>query len=699
MPSDPNRIDHALALAADGKPGEADTLLEHLARQGNDATAAFHLGWLRLRAGNAEGALAALSAFPADPVCSERAREILVGERRNQQALALLRQIPRIPGDPRSLVSDAIERHLAGDYAGAVSACRQALALAPAHAPAHNHLARALHNLGQFGAAQAEFERAVHADPRYPEAWHNLAHSLRAANQLERACEALEQALALSPGYRSARLNLGITLFAMDQPVRALACFDALLAQDRDDVEAMVNAGLCLQLTGKAGKARQRMERALELVPDHQWAHYYLGALLREQGDRAGARASLDRALALRPDDADAWAQLHALHTDAGDDAAAEAALASGLAISPGHPRLNIEAARLERLRGDGLGAETRLRRIDPTTLAPQVRQRYFHELGRVLDRNARCDAAFEAFVQGNALAEQASVWRGTQPDTIFHDMHDIDRWLDAGAPGLDGVDDGDGDLGADLCFVIGFPRSEHPQFEQLMAAHPGVSLLRDRNTLEMLVSTLKGLPGGYPASIARLDRSDRLALRRMYRLALAREGAVAGRLVLDQAPLRLVHAGLVQALFPKARLLLSLRHPCDAVLDNFMHAGPGDAAANFHTLAGAVRLYDVTQSLWRKLQPRLRLPMSELRREDVATTPKTVLAETCRFLGIAWDPAMLDAALADPAGNATLRGPAFAARRTVPQWERYRTPLKPFLRPLGEHALRLGYEMVPARD
>jgi tetratricopeptide (TPR) repeat protein len=624
---------------------------------------------------------------------------MLIGERLNAEALALIRQAPRSPGDPRSLVSDAIERHLAGDYDGAAATCRQALALAPAHAPAHNHLARALHNLGQFGAAQAEFERAVHADPRYPEAWHNLGHALRAANQLERACEALEQALAIAPGYRSARLNLGITLFTLGQPLRALECFEALLARDRDDVEAMVNAGLCLQLTGKNGKARQRMERALELVPGHQWAHYYLGAILREQGDLPAARASLEKALALHREDADAWAQLHAVHSEAGDEAAAEAALATGLALAPGHPRLNIEAARRERLRGDSLGAETRLRRIDAGSLPPQVRERYFHELGRVLDRNARCDAAFEAFVQGNALAEQSSRWRGSQPDAVFHDIHDIDTWLDAGALGLDGVDDGDGDQGADLCFVVGFPRSEHPQFEQVMAAHPGVSLLRDRNTLDMLVSTLKGLPGGYPSSIARLDRSDRLALRRMYRLALAREGAVAGRLVLDQAPLRLVHAGLVQALFPKARLLLSLRHPCDAVLDNFMHPGPGDAAANFHTLAGAVRLYDATLGLWHKLQPRLSLRVHELRREDVATAPKTALAETCRFLGIDWDPALLEATVADAAAPAAPRGSAFAARRTVPHWERYRTPLRPFLGTLGGCALRLGYDMAQSRD
>ncbi len=691
MPSDPNRIDHALALAADGKPGEADTLLEHLARQDKDATAAWHLGWLRLRAGNAEGALAALLAFPTDPVCSERAREMLIGERRNAEALALLRQATPVPGDPRSLVSAAIEKHLAGDWAGAAASCREALALAPAHAPAHNHLARALHNLGQRSAAQAEFERAVHADPRYPEAWHNLGHSLRAANQLERACEALEQALAISPGYRSARLNLGITLYALGQPVRALECFEALLARHRDDVDAIVNAGLCLQRTGNFGKARQRLERALELVPEHQWAQYYLGMLLLEQRDLAGARTALEEALRMQPSDADAMSALCVVHTGAGDEAAAQATLALGLATAPQHPGLNVEAARRERERGDGLGAEARLRRLDPATMSPQLRERYYGEMGLVLDRNARHDAAYEAFVQGNALAAEASRWRGAKPDAIFTDLHEIETWLDGGAPGLDGVDDGDGDQGADLCFVVGFPGSEHPQFEQLMAGHPEVSLLRGRHTLEMLVSTLKGLPGGYPSAIARLDRSDRLALRRMYRLAVAREGAVAGRTVVDQAPLRMVHAGLVQALFPKARLLLSLRHPCDAVLDNFMNASPGDAAANFHTLAGAVRLYDTTLRLWHKLQPRLTLPLAELRREDVATAPRTALAEACRFIGVSWDPALLEAD-ASPAPA----GPAFAsARRTVPHWERYRAPLQPHLRTLGEHAARLGYDMA----
>lgn len=692
MPSDPDRIDHALALAAQGRQGEADTLLEHLARQDRDPTAAWHLGWLRLRGGDADGALAAFCAFPEDPMCNERAREQLVGERRNAEALALLKLAPRTPGDPRVRVADAIERHLAGDYEGAAAACREALSLAPAHAPAHNHLARALHNLGQFAAAQAEFERAVHADPRYPEAWHNLGHSLRAANQLERSCEALERALALSPGYRSAGLNLGITLFTLDQPERALACFEKLLARHRDDVEAMVNAGLCLQQLGKTGKARQRMEQALELVPDHQWAHYYLGTLLHEQGDLAGARASLGQALRLRRQDADAWAELCAVHEAAGDAEAAAAALADGLAIAPAHPRLNIEAARRERRRGDGLGAEARLRRIDPAQLPAQVRRAYFLELGRTLDRNARHDAAFEAFVRGNALAAQAHRWRGGPADTIFHDMHDIEGWLDAGAPGLDGVDDGDGDEGADLCFVVGLPRSAHPLLDGALDAHPDLTVLRGRHTLETLVATLKGLPGGYPSSIARLDRSDRLALRRMYRLALDREGAVAGRLVVDEAPMRLVHAGLVQALFPKARLLVTLRHPCEVLLDNFMHPAPGDDAANYHSLAGGTRLQVAMHSPWRKLAPRLTLAQAQLRYEDVERDAAKAVAAAFAAIGI--DPAPVQSMVAPGASGGPAQGMGFTSRRTAPRWQRYRTALEPQLASLREQANDLGYDL-----
>jgi tetratricopeptide (TPR) repeat protein len=684
MATDPHRIDHALALAAQGKPDEADTLLLHLARTGPDPMAAWHLGWLRLRAGDSEGALAILREFAADPMCNERVREQLVGERRNAEALEVLKLAPRKIDDPRALVASGIEYHLAGDFAAAVTSCRRALTVAPAHAPAHNHLGRALHNLGQTAEALAEFERAVHADPRYPEAWHNLGHALRAANQLTRTCDALEQALALSPGYRSARLNLGITRYMLDQPGPALECFEYLLARNRDDGEALVNAGLCLQQLGQPAKAQQRFERALELAPDNQWAHYYLGVLQAEQGHAGKAMNSLQRALVLRPEDPDAWAEMASLLQSQGDTVKAASAVASGLRVAPDHALLNVEAARLERLRGDSLGAEARLRRIDPATLAARARQRYLRELGRALDRNARSEAALRAFEQANELAAQALALRGADPLAFFQHTDAIRAWLNGGAPGMDGVDDGDGDLGADLCFLVGFPRGCPALLATVLSGHPELAVVNERGTLETLVATLQGLPGGYPSSIARLDRSDRMALRRMYRVALGRHGVTKGVPVLDVAMLRTAHVGLVQALFPKAKLLFAARQPAEAVLANFMQPeGEPNHLVHLHRLESTVRMYDDVLSLWHQMQPRLQLPVAFVAHEDIAASAGPTLAAVCDFLGVPWDPALLAAA-----GGGT-RSPS---RRATTRANRYREALAPYRAMLAAHAQQLGY-------
>ena len=699
MPTDPKRIDHALALAAEGRTGEADTLLDHLARQDQDPMAAWHLSWLRLRGGDAEGALTILREFMADPLCNERLREQLLGERRNAEAAATLKLVPRTEGDPRALVATAIERHLAGDFAAAAECCRRAIAVAPGHAPAHNHLGRAVHNLGQTPAGLAAFERAVHADPRYPEAWHNLGHALRARGKPDEACDAFRQALAISPGYRSARLNLGITLFSLEQAEPALACFEALLERNRDDVEAMLNAGLCMQLLGDLGKARKRYERALQLAPENQSGWYYLGVLLNEESEPVAAIKALQQALKLRPDDADAWAELAGVHEISSELEQAAAAVASGLRYAPGHPLVNIEAAKLERRKGDLLAAEARLRRLDVTKLPQRMRQQYFYELGNVLDRNNQSEAAFKAFEQANDLASRSLRRQGIDAEAFFNGVDEISAWLDQGAPGIDGGLD-DGDLGADLCFLVGFPRSGTTLLDTILDAHPGVQSVEELPTLEPLIQTIAGLPGGYPAAIARLDRSDRQALRRMYRLALQRHGAGNASLVLDKLPLRSIHAGLVQALFPKARILFALRHPCDVVMSNFMQQyAVNEAFVNFYTLADTVRMYDAVFGLWNKLEARLSLPIAYVRYENLVESPQDEMAAACHFLGISWDPAMLDTEQRNR-DRGRIRTNSYQQvaepiyRRALGRWERYRAPLQPYLAKLAPHAARWGYPL-----
>ena len=691
-------IAQSLALASSGRREEAEALLAPLVAA-RDPAAGLAMSWLRRGAGDEAGAFEGLRAFGADPACRERMAEMLLGERRNEDALKVLAASGSAPA-PYERVAAAVRAHVGGDFRAALEAARQALQQAPGHAAAHNHAARALHNLGRPMEARAALERALELEPAYPEAWHNLGHVLRALGQGDAAAAAFRRALAIAPGYLSAQLNLAITLYEAQRPAEALEAFEHMLSGGRANVEAMVGSGLCLHLLGQPLKARHRYESALDLAPEHPSAWYYLGSVCNELGVVAAARQALQRAIEIQPGDADAWAELASVHELSSQlDEAAEA-VRRGLEAAPGHPLLGIEAAKLERRRGDPLGAEARLRALDPLRMAPRVRQQYYYEFGTVLDHNRQVDAAWDAFVQANAIAAQGVRARGFDAGAWLRGVEAISAWVGAGAPGLRHADDEDGDTGEDLSFLVGFPRSGTTLLDTILAANPAVSLLEEKPTLVPVVHTLEGLAGGYPGSLASLEADDRHALRRLYRQALARHGAQPGRRVLDKLPLRTIHLGLVQALFPQARVVFALRHPCDVVLSNFMQQyAANEAFVNFYTLADSVRMYDAVMSLWARLRPLLSLPLAEVRYEDLVQSPERVSAEACAFLGLDWHPAQLEAAQRT-SGRGRINTNSYQQvaepiyARAVGRWQRYRGYLAPHLPVLRRHAERFGYRI-----
>ncbi len=652
-----------------------------------------------IRAGRQAEAERWLGAHPDDRRATARLRDILIGERRMAEAALLARRLE--PGnDAEALVSAAVLRHLGNDFPGAARLCQQALQIHPEHPAALNHLGRALHNLGRADEALKLFERALAAAPEDSAAWLNLGHALRAHGQMEAARKAFESALQHAPGARAARLQLGITLYTMERAADALACFEQILVEAPNEVEALVGAGLALHLSGRHAESRERYERALRIAPDHATAHYYLGCLLNEGMDSAGAIAALQRALQLQPNDVDAWDELAGVYEQSSRLDEASQAVARGIAIAPQHPALNLEAAKLERRRGDTRAAVTRLQRIDARQLPTRLAQQYWFELGQALDRIDDHAGAMRALETANALAARSVRRQAIDPGAFDRLLDRLNLWTARGAPGSQPQSgDPSDDTGADLCFLVGMPRSGTTLLDTMLAAHPDVLSIEELPTLEHAIADFATLGLSYPDAIEQLTCEHVRALRQRYRQAVATH--LSGRsapLIVDKLHLRCIHIGLIQRLFPDARVLFALRHPGDVVLSNFMQQYvPNDAFIHFDTLADSARLYARVLALWQASLPLLSLRHDVMRYEELVADPAAELARVCAFLGITADAAMLDR---DKRGatrervrtNSYQQVAEPIYQRSSGRWQRYRQWLAPQFDLLRPHAEALGY-------
>lgn len=682
---------------------ELQTLRARLLASPADHALALQLANALLGLGRPAEAVQILTARTRDPGCRERLREYLAGERE----LALLNRLlaHRIEGGVVARMDEVLARHLAGNLAEAIRLAREVISAFPQHAPAYNHLGRALFNAGDDRSARQAFETAVRLQPDYAEAHHNLAHVLRAVPDPAGAEAAFRRALALAPAYRSARLNLGTVLFATGQVVEALACFDSLLEFNPDHVDALVNGGLCRQILRESARALAQFERAARLDTTNPLIQRHLGALRNELGDDAGALAAYRRALELDPKDMEIWAEIAQVHEQANRLPDAANAIRQGLAHSPDHPVLNLEAAKLDRREHRVKDALRRLQAIDPERLSPRHRQFLHFELGQCLDRDGQPAAAIAAFERANALGSTSLRARNTDFDLLDRQLDAIEHWLKRGAP-APALEPGE-DTGADLCFLLGFPRSGTTLLDLMIDAHPQAASIEEHSTFEVVAQQIDQLPAGYPAALNTLDRAGRERLRALYRARVAAhlgERAAGARVIVDKMPIRSMHAAVIHRLFPKARFLLSLRHPCDVVLSNFMQQyAVNEVFIHFYTVEESARIYDRVMRLWQASRERLPdMAVCTVRYEALVEDAEGVLRPTCEFLGLPWQEGLQEhlrhlGRRGRVATNSYQQVSEPIYTRAVGRWQQYRTELGSVLKVLKPHVERYGYSLVDA--
>jgi len=203
-------------------------------------------------------------------------------------------------------LEQAIERHRAGDVAGAVATYRAALAADPGNWLALHFMGVASYQLGNAAAAVRLLADTVARKPDYAEAHSNLGIALMAVGRAAEAASAQRRALALNPALVPAQYNLGLALHRLGQLDAAVAALRVAAERQPDAAAPRWNLGLVLLDSGELAASETAFRDALALEAGDADAWHGLARLLYGAGRFDEALAAYDASLAARPNFAEA---------------------------------------------------------------------------------------------------------------------------------------------------------------------------------------------------------------------------------------------------------------------------------------------------------------------------------------------------------------------------------------------------------
>lgn len=564
---------------------------------------------------------------------------------------------------------------------------------------AHINRGRVLNNLRRYEEAAEAFRQAVKIRPDFAEAHHNLGHVYRAMGEMERAGSCFMDAIRIDPEYAQAYHNLGTVLMEVNKPEEAQLAFEKSVELNPNDVMALTNLGVIQHNLGKLTGAIESYEKALALNPNDPAIFHHLGVVYSEQRKSEEAEAQFRKALEIDPEYVDALAQLAAVYEETNRLEDADTVVAQGVKIESGHPLLNLQAAKVARRRKDIDGALEALDRLDEKRLIPRLAQQYHYELGNLLDRNGDTERAYENFVRGNELARTSVRVRNVDPQRFLNHIDvlhalfsrtEISNWTST--PKY---------KDRNPVFLIGFPRSGTTLTEVMLDSHPGIQTIEEKPTVDLVESAVAEMQNGYPGALPSLTSDEVEQLRAVYHDSVRRlADPETDKLVVDKSAGRTVQTGLIWRLFPEAKFIFLLRHPCDACLSGFMQQFSlnNDAFANFFSLDEATRLYDKVISLWRLFVDVLPIRYHLVRYENLVENAEEETRSLLKFLEMPWDDKVLDhRQRALERGSITpsyhqVTEPIYTRARN--RWHRYRSYLEPYLDRLAPHAEHFGYSL-----
>lgn len=483
--------------------------------------------------------------------------------------------------------------------------------------------------------------------------------------------------VSLEPRVFQHHCYLGLSLIMQRRLEEAAKPFQAMLQLRPDFAEGHMHMGCLARDLGHHDMAIQHLREAMRLAPSLIDAAIFLANILIFRGELAEALTQCEAALAKNPSHSEALAsKALVLERQGHQDAAwqcvstivSSAAPSFGAAIvyaklAPKYGRAEQAASLLEKM-------------LTRPMWAPSQRQELHFALGTLYDKSAEYDAAFKQFQAANTLnpLPPATEEQRRKTDRIIEiirsaNLRSVKEPLQAAPIPI---------------FIVGMPRSGTSLVEQILASHPDVAAggeLEFLNDLEHRVRDVLGSQEPYPECLREATSEDMAALARPYLDAIT-EISGGARFVTDKLPGNYERLGLIEKLFPNARIIHTMRHPLDTCLScyfqNFGNTHP--YTSSLHALGEVYLQYRRLMTHWRSI---LSIWILDMQYEQLVSSPEKEVRRLLEFCELTWHQKCLEfyksGRYVNTASYDQVRQPIY--QTSAGRWKHY----EPYLRELKD--------------
>ena len=594
------------------------------------------------------------------------------------------------PEDPVIAINLAAALAQLGEHAELLRVIPESLAARDPTMQLHRLRGFGAQHSGDFAEAVRCYEKVVAAHPDDWESWNNLGNARREAEDFEGAVDALRRSVELNPGAAPSRFNYATALDHAGKLEEAEREWRSMAADFPNDDKPMRELFALLKRQGREEEALEAIAEAVRRAPEDLELVLGLASHNLTQQRHAASEEAYRKAIFLDPQNVLGFLGVATVfdQTNRTDELAAWVKEAEEAQIAPeGLSFVKAFDHRRAKRYAEGLEALSHV----PDHLETARRQQL---LGQLLEGVGRYDEAFQAFGRMNAIIEDdpsepiaRGKWYRDQVRTQRKAL--TGKWLKSWTSVE--VDDR-----PSPAFLVGFPRSGTTLLDTILMSHPATEVLEEEPALIHATEAL----GGFAAIPGASNDEVKRARDRYFEVARSLTPLAPGNLLVDKNPLSMNSLPAIRRIFPGARIILALRHPCDVVLSCYVtNFKPNNAMSSFLHLDTAAELYDLSFGMFEKARELLKAPVHVLTYEKLVEDRDRELRPLLDFLGLEWDERVLD-----HESTARARGHIKTAsyaqvvepiyRRSAGRWQNYRKHLEPVLPVLEPWVARFGYSL-----